>query len=143
MTSAIPWSFMKIASNGHTSTQVPNPRHPKEQLLLPPFTMLAALQSCIPIYSYFSLALSHVPLQMTCAIIFVLSSTTSPMISATFSAVSDPPTGHPLALASPFATALANPSHPGYPHPPQLAPGRTSLTATAFGSISTANFCEA
>ena len=42
--------------------------------------------------------------------------------------------------ASPFAIAHARPSHPGYPQPPQLLPGRSSRIAISFSSTSTLNF---
>ncbi len=41
-----------------------------------------------------------------------------------FSATGCPPTGQALTGASPFAIALASPSQPAYPQPPQLFPGR-------------------
>src|SRR5699024_1297079 len=54
-----------------------------------------------------------------------------------------PPTGHPFTGASPLAIAAARPSQPGYPQPPQLFPGRASLTAISRSSVSTANFLPA
>ena len=44
-----------------------------------------------------------------------------------------------MAGASPEAIAFARESHPAYPHPPQLLPGRHSLMATSLSSTSTSN----
>ena len=63
---------MVIAPNLHASLHVPKPKHPNLQALDPEFKAAAALQSDIPSYSYLSLALSHVPLQITFATIFHL-----------------------------------------------------------------------
>ena len=65
------------------------------------------------------------------------------MTSLIFAATASPPTGHADGGISPFAMAAASPSHPGYPHPPQLFPGRSSLTAISFSSTSTLNFSPA
>jgi hypothetical protein len=45
-----------------------------------------------------------------------------------------------LTGASPFTIAAASPEHPAYPQPPQLFPGRASVTATSLSSTSTLNF---
>ena len=45
--------------------------------------------------------------------------------------------------ASPFTIAAATPPQPGYPQPPQFAPGSTSSILASLSSTSTANFCAA
>ena len=111
--------------------------------MAPPINDAAALQSCIPLYSYFSFVASHVPLHLTLATIFSPAPASTPIIAATFSATAAPPTGQPFTGASPLAIAAAKPPQPGNPQPPQLAPGKTSSTSASLGSTSTANFLEA
>ena len=58
-------------------------------------------------------------------------------------ATAAPPTGHAFIAASPFTIAAAHPPQPGYPHPPQFAPGSTPSISSSLGSTSTANFFDA
>ena len=84
-------------------------------------------------------ALSQVPEHLTYATIFTLSPAATPMTFPIFSATAAPPTGHAFTGASPAAIAFAKASHPAYPQPPQLFPGRNSLTSISFSSTGTAN----
>ena len=60
--------------------------------------------------------------------------------------VSCPPTGHNSPSKEPSSAALthaaASPEHPGYPQPPQLAPGKASATWAIRGSSLTKNLRE-
>ena len=135
---------MSIAPNSHTALHEPYPVHPYVHAFGPLFGLFcASLQSLGPTYSYTSLAFSQSPAHLTNATYFVFSAFSTPMTSLIFAATASPPTGHADGGISPFAMAAASPSHPGYPHPPQLFPGRSSLTAISFSSTSTLNFSPA
>ena len=88
-------------------------------------------------------ALEQLPLHITCATCFSPVSAATPIISPIFAATAAPPTGHALTGASPFTIAAATPPQPGYPQPPQFAPGSTSSILASLSSTSTANFCAA
>ena len=92
---------------------------------------------------YFSFALSQVPAHFTKATIFSVSPASTPMICPICSATAAPPTGQAFTAACPMAMAFARASQPAYPQPPQLLPGRHSLTATSFSSMGTLNFSDA
>ena len=82
------------------------------------------------------------PLQRITATLGVLSITSLPKIAATLAITGVPPTGHRSSSNdSALTQASAKPLHPGYPHPPQLAPGSTSSTCPFRGSSYTLNFC--
>ncbi|MNO71859.1 hypothetical protein D3C76_627860 [compost metagenome] len=83
------------------------------------------------------------PLQFTNATFFSAFSTLTPSISPNAFATFIPPTVHPFTGASPFTTASEKASHPGKPHPPQLAPGKASRTFGTLGSTSIANLSDA
>ena len=104
---------------------------------------MAETQSSLPAYLYFDFALSQVPAHFTNATCFSPAPASTPMIEAILSATGCPPTGHAPTGASPAAIALASASQPANPQPPQLFPGRHSLTATSFSSTGTLNFSEA
>src|SRR3712207_2224375 len=53
------------------------------------------------------------------------------------------PGEHKVIDAPSSTIALAYPEHPGYPHPPQFAPGRTPMISSILGSICTSNFLAA
>ena len=111
------------------------------QAFFPPKSAICALQSSSPAYSYKSFALSHVPLHLTTATCFSPAPADStPIALATESVTDCPPITQAETGASPFAIALAQPSHPGYPQAPQLAPGSSSLTLSTIGSVFTSNF---
>ena len=134
---------MWIASNSHTSTQLPQPKHPSGQVLLPPWRLWLTLQSIIPLYLNFSVAYSGVPWHITHATCFAESTASAPMNAASLSAVSFPPTGQELQGAPLFTMASASPSQPGNPQAPQFAPGNISLTLSTLLSTWTSNFLDA
>src|SRR5574344_2032910 len=82
--------------------------------------------------------LSQLPRQARTATWFT-ASTLTPSTFATACAVFTPPAAQPSTGASPLAQAAANPSQPGYPQPPQFAPGRTFRIISALASGGTAN----
>ena len=78
-------------------------------------------------------------MQATNATFLMLSTLSVPMIFATRAATSAPPTGQAFTGASPFTMAAASPEHPGYPHPPQLFPGRAAVIFSSLSSTFTVN----
>src|SRR5699024_1579930 len=135
---------MWIASKSQTFTQLPNPVQPYSQAFgPPPGTLMADTQSSLPKYLYLEEAFSQVPAHLTKATIFSISPVSTPMISPIFAATAGPPTGQAETGASPCAIAFARASQPANPQPPQLLPGRHSLTAISFSSTGTLNFSEA
>ena len=76
------------------------------------------------------------PRQATRQTYFTASAST-PRIAPIFFATVAPPAVHPFTGAFPAAQEAANPSHPGYPHPPQFAPGKHSRIFATFSSTGT------
>ena len=67
------------------------------------------------------------------------SSRETPKILDIFSAQAEPPGAHKLVATPSVTTASAYASQPAKPHPPQLAPGKQSLTKGILSSTSTLN----
>src|SRR5699024_2991102 len=133
-----------MASSGHTLAQLPYPIQPYSHPFgPPPGTLAASTQLSIPVYLNLSPAFSQVPAHLTNAVIFTNSPASTPMMALILSATGAPPTGQAFTGASHAAIAAASPSHPAYPHPPQLFPGSSALTATSFSFTGTLNFSEA
>ena len=89
----------------------------------------AIAQLCTPSYWLVRGRAAHVPLQRTTATIGSALAASFPRMVATLPITGAPPTGHNRpSNVSAFTQAVAKPPHPGYPQPPQLAPGNTSWT---------------
>ena len=70
---------------------------------------------------------------------YLAASASTPRTAPTFFATSGPPAVHPFTGAFPAAQAAAKPSQPGYPHPPQFAPGKQSRIFATVSSTGTKN----
>ena len=137
---------MVIAPKLQAATQSPQPRQPKPHPVSPAPTLFTAVQVRRPSYSTVRERFAKHPPQRTTATFGSLAATAIPSRSAIFDIHSAPPTGQLspsiLPALAPFMSASAIPEHPGYPHPPQFAPGSASRTAGSLGSSSTANRLE-
>ena len=87
---------------------------------------------------YFPFAKAHslLPRQATKQT-YLTASASTPRIAPMFLATAAPPAVHPFTGAFPAAQEAANPSQPGYPHPPQFAPGKHSRIFATFSSTGT------
>jgi len=97
------------------------------------------LHEVAPLYRFVLGRLSQAPLHNSTASLGADSAGSLPRITATAFMVSLPPTGQRRVLRSPLTQASAKLRQPGYPHPPQLAPGRLCSTWSIQGSSYTAN----
>src|SRR5450759_457011 len=106
-------SSMTIALTGHTSLQVPRPRHPYRQALPPPAMSSAAAQEEMPWYLAFGEDSPRPPLQWTSATPLSRCFGSTPITRATASTALLPPATQTSTAASPLSTALQAASQPG------------------------------
>ena len=133
-----------IASKLQAFTQSPYPKQPNVHPVSPPYKADAIAQLFTPSYLFVFGRAWHVPLQRTTATFGSAAAASLPKIVAIFAITGAPPTGQSIpSNESALTQAPANPAQPGYPQPPQLAPGSTDCTCPIRGSSWTSNFLDA